>query len=83
MTPSEALQWADKNCPPETVEGEAVAALAAEVRRMRYRIECLRGGLKSACWWFRDLDDTSHAEECLELAGDMEPPLKEANDEDV
>ena len=49
MTPSEALQWADKNCQPETVERlrsrAAVAALAAEVRRMRGRIEFLRGAL--------------------------------------
>ncbi len=39
MTTNEALQWADKNCQPETVERlrsrAAVAALAAEVRRMR------------------------------------------------
>ncbi len=52
---------------------------ADEVRRMRNRIERLRGGLKSACGWFIDLDDTEHANKCLEMAGDMEPPLMGSN----
>lgn len=83
MTPSEALQWADKNCQPEAVERlrsrAAIAALSAEVRRMRHRIECLRGGLKSAAGWLLDADDLAGHEKCLEMAGDMEPPLMGSN----
>jgi len=83
MTPSEALQWSDKNCQPEVVERlrsrAVVATLAAEVRRMRHRIESLRGGLKSAAWWLLDADDLEHHEKCLEMAGDMEPPLMGPN----
>lgn len=85
MTPNEALQWADKNCRPEAVERmrsrAAVAALAAEVRRMRHRIERLRGGLKSAAGWLLDADDLAGHERCLEMAGDMEPPLMGSNAE--
>jgi len=84
MTPSEAMQWADKNCQPETVERlrsrAAVAALAAEVRRMRNRIECLRGGLKSSSGKFFEIGERGAAEDCLEWAGDMEPPLMGSND---
>ena len=83
MTPTQALQWADKNCQPEDVKRlrsrAAVAALAGEVRRMRHRIECLRGGLKSASGRFRDLDEIGAAEDCMEWAGDMEPPLMGSN----
>ena len=75
MTSIEALKWADtfgllQSDPPDG-NAPALMTLAAEVRRMRHRIECLRGGLKSACGWFRDLDDTESAEKCLEMAGDM------------
>lgn len=83
MTPNEALKWADTFGKPFDDKPDssaiALAALAAEMRRMRHRIECLRGGLKSACGWFRDLDDTEHAELCLEMVGDMEPPLMGPN----
>ena len=83
MTTIEALQWADKNCQPEAVgrlrSRAAVAVLAAEVRRMRNRIECLRGGLKSAAGWLLDADDLAGHEKCLEMAGDMEPPLMGSN----
>ena len=67
---------------PETVEQllAEVGALTAEVRRMRHRIECLRGGLKSAAGWLLDADDIVGHEKCLEMAGDMEPPLN-AEDE--
>ena len=58
---------------------EELAARDMEIARMRHRIECLRGGLKSACGWFRDLDDCGSAEMCLEMAGDMEPPLMGSN----
>ena len=53
--------------------------LAAEVRRMRHRIECLRGGLKSAAGWLLDADDLEGHERCLDMAGDMEPPLMGSN----
>lgn len=70
---------ADKNCPPRTVEQAVAATLSTEVRRMRHRIECLRGALKSASGWLHSLDDNEHANDCLAMAGDMEPPLKGAN----
>lgn len=80
MTPSEAIKWADTFGKPfdDKPDGGAIAlaTLAAEVRRMRHRIECLRGGLKSASGRFRDLDEIGTAEDCMEWAGDMEPPLK-------
>ena len=83
MTPSEAMQWADKNCQQEAVERlrsrAAAAALAAEVRRMRNRIECLRGALKSASGRFFDLGERGAAEDCMEWAGDMEPPIMGSN----
>ena len=59
-------------------EGKLAAMIQerkSEVARMRHRIECLRGGLKSASGWFRDHDDTEHAQLCLEMAGDMEDPI--------
>lgn len=56
-----------------------IDALTAEVRRMRHRIECLRGGLKSAAGWLLDADDLTGHEKCLEMAGDMEPPLMGSN----
>ena len=46
---------------------------------MRNRIECLRGGLKSAAGWLLDADDLAGHEKCLEMAGDMEPPLMGSN----
>ena len=83
MTPSEAIKWADTFGKPfdEKPDGGAIAlaTLAAEVRRMRHRIECLRGGLKSAAGWLMDADDLAGHEKCLEMAGDMEPPLMGSN----
>ncbi len=46
---------------------------------MRHRIECLRGGLKSASGWLLDADDLDGSEKCLEMAGDMEPPIMWSN----
>jgi hypothetical protein len=83
MTPMEALQWADKNCQPEVVarlrSRAAVDALAVEVRRMRNRIERLRGALKTASGRFFEANDLKSAEDCMTWAGDMEPPLMGPN----
>ena len=83
MTPSEAMQWADKNCQPEVVERlrsrAAVAALAAEVRRMHSRIEGLRGALKSAAGRAYEVAEFRLGDDCMEWAGDMEPPLMGSN----
>ena len=83
MTPPEALKWADTFGVPfdDKPDGSAIAlaTLAAEVRRMRHRIECLRGGLKSASGWLLDADDLDGSEKCLEMAGDMEPPIMGSN----
>lgn len=83
MTPNEALKWADTFGKPfdDVPDGGAIAlaTLAAEVRRMRHRIECLRGGLKSAAGWLLDADDLEGHGKCLDMAGDMEPPLMESN----
>ena len=85
MTPSEAMQWADKNCQPEVVERlrsrAAVAALAAEVRRMHSRIEGLRGALKSAAGRAYEVAEFRLGDDCMEWAGDMEPPLMGSNAE--
>ena len=85
MTPPEALKWADTFGVPfdDKPDGSAIAlaTLAAEVRRMRHRIECLRGGLKSASGWLLDADDLDGSEKCLEMAGDMEPPIMGSNDQ--
>ena len=58
---------------------EELAARDLEMARMRHRIECLRGGLKSAAGWLLDADDLAGHEKCLEMAGDMEPPLMGSN----
>lgn len=49
--------------------------LKAELKRMRDRIEKLRGALKWCSGHFLDIDDLDAAEDCLEWAGDMEKPL--------
>lgn len=53
--------------------------MAVEISRMRRRIECLRGGLKSASGRFLDVGDLESADDCLRWAGDMEPPLMGSN----
>ena len=69
MTPSEAMQWADKNCQPEVVERlrsrAAVAALAAEVRRMHSRIEG-GGALKSAAGRAYEVAEFRLGDDCME-----------------
>ncbi len=55
--------------------------MAVEISRMRRRIECLRGGLKSASGRFLDVGDLESADDCLRWAGDMEPPLMGSNAE--
>ena len=56
-----------------------VEAMESELARMRDRIECLRGGLKSAAGWLLDAGDIAGHEKCLEMAGDMEPPIMGSN----
>ena len=76
MTPNDALKFADTFSKPFDNPDDrviALATLAAEVRRMRHRIERLRGGLKSAAGWLLDVEDIDGHNECLEMAGDMEP----------
>ena len=53
----------------------------AEATRMRSRIECLRGGLKSASGKFFEIGERGAAEDCMEWAGDMEPLLMGSNAE--
>jgi hypothetical protein len=54
---------------------DEVERLRAERARMRARIETLRGMLKSAAGYLFEAGDQAGGEECLEVAGDMEPPL--------
>ncbi len=53
--------------------------LGEELTRMRHRIECLRGALKSASGKFFEIGECGAGEDCLEWAGDMEPPLMGPN----
>ena len=46
-----------------------------ERARLRTRIECLRGALKTASGRFFGAGDTASADDCLAWAGDMESPL--------
>lgn len=83
MTPNEALKWADTFGPmqsdPPSGDAPALMALAAEVRRMRHRIEFLRGGLKYASGKFFEIGEHGAAEDCMEWSGDMEPPIMGSN----
>lgn len=58
---------------------DEAARWKAEATRMRHRIECLRGGLKSASGKFFELGERGAAEDCMEWAGDMEPPIMGSN----
>lgn len=56
--------------------------LIGENKRMRHRIECLRGALKTASGWVwegaaNEVEANERADTLLALAGDMEPPLNE------
>jgi len=56
-------------------DDDELLRLKCELKRMRYRIEKLRGALKWCSGHFLDLDDIEAAEDCLKWAGDMEKPL--------
>lgn len=71
-------KWLNEQ-PSREIDRQALAELCAEYDRIRHRIECLRGGLKSAAGWLLDADDMNGHSKCLEMAGDMEPPLMESN----
>jgi hypothetical protein len=51
------------------------SAMQREIRRMRDRIERLRGLCKSASGWLLDAGDSANSEVILGLVGDMEKPL--------
>lgn len=51
----------------------------AEATRMRNRIECLRGALKSAAGRAYEVAEFRLGDDCMEWAGDMEPPLMGSN----
>lgn len=51
------------------------AQQSRELRRMRDRIESLRGSLKSAAGHLYELGEPMLGDQALNAAGDMEPPL--------
>ena len=65
----ERAAMALESAPPSTTEHHA------ELRRMRDRIERLRGLCKTAVGYLRDADDYKQADEVAALIGDMEPPI--------
>ena len=71
---------ADLTAALEAADSEA-RALREETKQMRHRIECLRGALKTASGRFLDANDLQSADDCMEWAGDMEPPLMGSNAE--
>ena len=58
---------------------ECLRELREDNKRMRHRIECLRGALKTASGRFLDSGHLVSANDCLQWAGDMEPPLMGSN----
>lgn len=58
---------------------EELAARDLEMARMRHRIECLRGALKSAAGRAYEVAEFKLGDDCVEWAGDMEPPLMGSN----
>jgi hypothetical protein len=50
-------------------------ALRDEVKRMRTRIERLRGMLKTNAGWWYELSDDDKGDACMEAAEDMEARL--------
>ena len=63
---------------------ECLRELREENKRMRHRIERLRGALKTASGWVWDgaaseADANEMANKLIEMAGDMEPPLTWSN----
>jgi hypothetical protein len=61
-----------------------IDALREENKRMRDRIERLRGALKTASGWVWDgaaneAEANDRANQLLDMAGDMEPPLMGSN----
>lgn len=58
---------------------EELAARDIELARMRHRIECLRGALKSAAGRAYEVAEFRLGDDCMEWAGDMEPPLMGSN----
>lgn len=68
---------ADLTAALEAAEAQA-RALRDEKKMMRDRIERLRGMLKTNAGWWYELSDDDKGDICMEVAGDMEPPLMAA-----
>lgn len=49
--------------------------LRGENERLRTRVECLRGALKSVAGQLYELGEPMLGDQAIEAAGDMEPPL--------
>jgi hypothetical protein len=58
---------------------DCLRELREENKRMRHRIECLRGALKSAAGRAYEVAEFRLGDDCMEWAGDMEPPLMGSN----
>lgn len=69
-----ALEIAELTDTLEECESEC-RALKCEVKRMRDRIESLRGLVKWCSGRLLDANDVESANEAMRLVGDMEPPL--------
>ena len=77
-----AADIADLTHSLERAESEA-RAWQDEAHRLRNRVECLRGALKSAAWRAYEVAEFRLGDDCMEWAGDMEPPLMGPNVDDT
>jgi len=73
-----AAEIADLTHALEAAESEARAWQDA-AHRLRARVECLRGALKSAAGRAYEVAEFKLGDDCMEWAGDMEPPLMGSN----
>ena len=75
-----AADIADLTHSLERAESEA-RAWQDEAHRLRSRVECLRGALKSAAGRAYEVAEFRLGDDCMQWAGDMEPPLMGSNSE--
>lgn len=73
-----AKDIADLTASLEAAESE-MRAWRDEARRLRIRVECLRGALKSAADRAYAVGECRLGDDCMEWAGDMDPPLMGSN----
>ena len=73
-----AADIADLTSSLEASESEA-RAWRDEAHRLRTRVECLRGALKSAAGRAYEVAEFQLGDDCMNWAGDMEPPLTGSN----